>query len=46
MGRYIARLEIPEQGPVSFERTRGRGHSTLWGEPELMLTYVVSVVQV
>ena len=46
MGRYIARLEIPEDGPIRFERTRGRGHFTLWGDPELMLTYAVSVVEV
>ena len=43
---FIARLEIPEQGPISYEKTRGRSHFTLWGDPEVIARYVVSVVDV
>lgn len=34
LGRYLARLDVLDAGPIQFERTtRSRGHFTLWGEP-------------
>lgn len=44
---FIARLEIPEQASVRCERTfRTSGHYTLWGSPEDLMRWVVSVVPV
>jgi hypothetical protein len=43
LGDYIAELRIIEDGVVRFERTLGRGHYTLLGEPGAMLKYVVAV---
>ena len=38
LGRWIARLEIQEQGPIRFEKTLlDPDHYTLWGEPEALL---------
>ena len=43
LGHYLARLEIPDAGPIRFERTtRSRGHYTLWGEPAAVLACVVA----
>src|SRR3712207_2160055 len=44
LGRYIAVLHIPIDGPVTFERTFGEGHFTVRGDPEELLRMVVSVV--
>jgi len=45
LGHYLARLEIPNAGPVRFERTtRSRGHYTLWGEPSALLACVVATI--
>lgn len=46
MGAFIARLEIPDDGPVVVEATRGRGHFTLWASPEGLTGCVVAVVPV
>jgi hypothetical protein len=47
LGAYIARLEIPEGAPVRIERTLSTpGHHTIWGDPDDLLMYVVSVVPV
>ena len=48
MGRWIARLEIPDGAPISAERTlpNSRGHHTLWGEPAELLRCVADVVPV
>lgn len=44
LGRFIARLEIPDGAPVRVERTtRVPGHYTLWGDPAVLLWYVVAV---
>ena len=44
---YIAELHIPDEAPITFERTgRVPGHHTLWGSPDDMLRCVVSVVRV
>jgi hypothetical protein len=45
--RFAAELSIPDGAPVQFERTgRARGHYTLWGDPEILLGYVVATVPV
>ena len=44
LGRYIAVLRVPIDGPVTFERTFGEGHFTVRGNPEMLLRMVVSVV--
>jgi hypothetical protein len=47
LGRYIAVLEIPEGGAITYQRTgRGRGHYTLWGEPGDLLRCVARVLAV
>ena len=47
LGRYIAVLDIPEGGPITYQRTgRSRGHHTLWGEPSELLRCVVRVTPV
>jgi hypothetical protein len=45
-GQFIAQMEISGGGSVSYEKTRGRGHFTLWGDPAVMIECVVSVVAV
>lgn len=46
LGRYIALLEIPDDGLVQIERTLGPGHHTVWGAPEVLLAAVAAVVRV
>jgi hypothetical protein len=43
LGSHIATLQIPDDAPVRVERTRGRGHYTVWGSPVELMTYVTSV---
>jgi hypothetical protein len=46
LGGFLAELRISDIDPVRWERTRGRGHHTLWGEARLLLERVVAVVPV
>ena len=48
MGRWVARLEIPDDAPVRAEPTlpNSRGHHTLWGDPAALLRCVAGVVPV
>ena len=46
LGQYVAVLRVPTDGSVRFQRTRGEGHFTLWGEPADLLAMVVSGVPV
>ena len=47
LGRYIAAVLVPEDGPIRHERTLdSEGHWTLWGEPAELLRRVTSVVRV
>jgi hypothetical protein len=47
LGGYIARIELPDDSPVIFERTTtSSGHYTLWGDPEVILSYVTGVMPV
>lgn len=42
---FVAEVAVPDVGPIAFERTgSGRGHHTLWGDPDGMLAAVVAVV--
>lgn len=45
LGRFVARLEIPDDAPVTVRRTLpgSRGHHTIWGEPAVLLGYVTAV---
>jgi hypothetical protein len=46
LGRYIAVLDVPADGPIRWERTlpRSRGHHTLWGEARVIGRCALSVV--
>ena len=47
LGDHVARIELPDDSSVRIERTTtSRGHHTIWGEPALLLSCVVSVVPV
>lgn len=46
LGGFLAELRISDTDPFRWEKTRGRGHHTLWGEARLMLPRVVAVVPV
>ena len=44
-GRYIARLELPDDTPVEVDRwERGGGHHTLYGPPAALRSYVTDIV--
>jgi hypothetical protein len=44
LGRFIAAVEIPDESGITYERTTaGRGHYTIWGEPEVICNLVKSV---
>ena len=45
IGRYIAAVQIEDEDPITSERTTSSsGHYTLWGEPAVIASRVVSVV--
>ena len=46
LGRFIAELSIPDDAPIRVEKTYGRGHHTVWGAADILLTLVVSVTPV
>jgi hypothetical protein len=47
LGRYVARLEVPDDAPFRIERTlRSRGHHTMWGDPVEIRRCAVAVVRV
>ena len=46
LGRYLADLRIVDDAGIRWEKTRGRGHHTLWGDPQAILNCVVRVVPV
>jgi hypothetical protein len=43
LGDFVAELSIPDDPAVRIERTLGRGHHTLWGDANRLLTSVVRV---
>ena len=47
LGAYIAAVEIPEGGPITYRRTTSSaGHHTLWGDPSELAARVIAVVPV
>jgi len=46
LGEYIACLAIPDGSSVTAQKTLGPGHYTLRGDPEAMLSSVVSTAHV
>ena len=46
MGRFIARLDIPDDNPFVYEKTGAAGHYTLWGLPLVLRAYVAAVTPV
>jgi hypothetical protein len=47
LGSDIWTLDIAEDGLIHYERTtRSRGHFTLWGDPDLILSPVVATMAV
>lgn len=45
-GTLIAELHIPDWAGVTIARTVSRHHYTVWGDPELLVTFVVRVAAV
>jgi hypothetical protein len=44
LGRFVATIRVPTDGSVRYERTlRAEGHHTLWGDPGVLMSLVVSV---
>ncbi len=46
LGAFLAEMRIPDDGRVRWEKTRGRGHHTLWGDSRVMLECITRVVPV
>jgi hypothetical protein len=47
LGRFLAELDLSNVTDVRFERTTpSKGHYTVWGTPERLLSAVVRVIQV
>jgi hypothetical protein len=45
LGRYMARLEIPDDAPVRVERKgHGASHHTVWAEPATLFACAVEVL--
>jgi hypothetical protein len=46
MGSLLAVLDVPDGDErIRYDKTRGPGHYTLWGQPQNMLDRVVSIVR-
>ena len=44
LGNHVAELRLAVDDEVRWERTtHGRGHYTVWGDPDLLLARVVAV---
>lgn len=47
LGRFIAAVEIPNDGSIPIERTGNtEGHHTIWGNPDDLLARVLSIESV
>ena len=47
LGAFIAELRGPLNGSIRFELDNGaNGHCTIWGPPEVLLDFVVSVAPI
>jgi len=45
LGDFIAELHIGDETDIRTEKTFGRGHHTLWGDPAALRVCVVRVVR-
>ena len=46
LGGSIAEIVIPDGFPVNIERTGGKGHHTIWGDPADIQRWVTSIYPV
>jgi hypothetical protein len=47
LGRFIARIELPDDSPVLSERTTtSSGHHTLWGDPWIILAAIMEISEI
>src|SRR5215213_3925060 len=47
LGAFIAELEVDENDPITFRRSgTGRGHHTLWWEPEELGARVLRIIDI
>jgi hypothetical protein len=46
LGTFVARLDVPADAAITWEKTLGRGHYTIWGDAEQLLGCVGAVVPV
>jgi hypothetical protein len=46
LGRYLARVELADDGPVRIQKTLGRGHYTIWGNAALLRASVVATLTI
>ena len=46
LGRFLAEVRLSDNTGIQWERTRGRGHYTIWGEARILLISVVQVVPI
>jgi hypothetical protein len=47
LGARVAALDLPDDGRFRIERTGRRpGHYTIWGNADVLLTFVVAVIPV
>src|SRR6266852_5962577 len=37
LGQHIARLDLPTDGTIKWEKTLGPGHHTVWAEPAVLI---------
>ena len=43
-GTAVAEVVIPDGAPVRIAKTRGPGHYTVWGDPDLLLGCVARIL--
>ncbi len=46
IGSFLAQVQIEDDDDVRVEKTLGPDHFTIWGEPDLLVSRVVSTVPV
>lgn len=46
LGQYIATVVLSASDLIAYQKTNGRGHFTLWGDPQAILDCVTTVVSV
>lgn len=46
LGSFLPELRIPNDARIRSEKTRGRGHYTIWADADALLWYTTHVVPV